>query len=779
MAVSTIRVLVVVDDPGEARLVESALEQAGRDQELSFMVARAETLAAGLDAVQAAPPDVALVDLSLPDASGIETVSRFRERAAHVPLILLHSSDDGIMGSRAVREGAQDYLLKGDTSPGHLCRAIRYAVERARSAAELKASEERYRLFVEGSPGVFYYVHAPDHRFLYLSSSVAGVTGYTPEEMLGKPYDDFLTGTPTEQEKIHQRTASVVRREQELAVYTSMTRHKSGRPIPIELVESPVIQDGRVVAVRGFARDITERYKAEAALRESERTARAFVDNSPYGIFRSHRDGTILDANAAMAHMLGYASSGELLSRNMSRDIWKSESDRRRAIELALSNDGRVAPRDCEWRRADGSIVVVRLTGLAARGEDGDQSYWHGYVEDVTPLRQAEAALRHGEKLAAVGQLVSGVAHELNNPLAAILLFVDMLLEDERFAGEEETLHVIRQQAQRSRAIVRDLLAFAGDHEKHRAPTELEPLINAVIDGLRPQVERLGARLVVDVGCDLGAVLIDRASFEQVMTNLVMNAVQASGRGGVVTVRAVCAATEARIVVEDNGPGIPPEVLRRIFEPFFTTKPIGEGTGLGLSVSLGIVRAVDGELIAENRRAAEGTGARFVVTLPREKTTAVTPATHDTGEYRAAVKPVMPEVARDKDTVLIVDDEDAIRAALGRFFARRGWEVIEAADGLAAMQQLLSPDATTTHFDLVISDLRMPGYSGIELHDQLLAERPEILDRLIFSTGDTASPEAAAFVARTRCEILAKPFTLASLVEMVERVRARARAPAV
>jgi CheY-like chemotaxis protein len=211
--------------------------------------------------------------------------------------------------------------------------------------------------------------------------------------------------------------------------------------------------------------------------------------------------------------------------------------------------------------------------------------------------------------------------------------------------------------------------------------------------------------------------------------------------------------------------------MNRIFEPFFTTKPLGEGTGLGLSVTLGIVQQMGGRIVAENRLANDrggvgvGGGARFTVTLPLDVATA--PAV-DLQTVRTPVPSSLGVVDGPAPRVLIIDDEPSLRAALRRFFTRRGWQVDEAEDGSEGLSALL---AARSNYSAVISDLKMPGCSGVELHDHIAAVAPELLDRIVFSTGDVASHEAAAFVQRTRCTVVQKPFELRALEQIVNRMR--------
>jgi PAS domain S-box-containing protein len=509
-----------------------------------------------------------------------------------------------------------------------------------------------------------------------------------------------------------------------------------------------------------------DRAHAAQSIRQSEASFRSFVENSPIGIYRSTGTGRLLAVNASLVQLLGYNSSGELLRVDMARDIFASVMDRERLFRQLEAN-GELRSADMDWRRKDGSTLTVRVSARAYRDERGSVWLSEGFVENVTPLRVAEQALRQSEKLAALGQLVSGVAHELNNPLAAILHFAEDLLDDERTSSDLEALSIIRDQARRSRAIVRDLLSFVRFRDAVREQVQLTDALASSVKALRPVIRDLGATLVAELPDANAEGHTDPAGLQQVVTNLVVNGAQASGRGGTVTLRATVADGELSLVVEDTGPGIPPRVMDRIFEPFFTTKPLGEGTGLGLSVTLGIVQQLGGRINVENRAAADGGGARFVVALPIDGggTGVSVPRTIMVESVAVATDGASPDSA---PRALIIDDEPSIRAALRRFFDRRGWQVEEAADGSDGLSALL---AGKFEYAVVISDLKMPGCSGIELHDHVAAVAPELLDRVIFSTGDVASREAAEFVQRTRCAVLQKPFELRALEAVVARMR--------
>jgi signal transduction histidine kinase/CheY-like chemotaxis protein len=376
---------------------------------------------------------------------------------------------------------------------------------------------------------------------------------------------------------------------------------------------------------------------------------------------------------------------------------------------------------------------------------------------------QLQARLAQSLRMEALGRLVSGVAHELNNPLAAILTFSEQLL-DEQGEGSSiaRPLGTIREQARRARAIVRDLLSFVRRREERREPADISVLVDRTVRALEADLLRQAVTLVVDVEPNLPLLACDPPGIEQVLTNLIDNAARAAPAGTVV-LRVRREREGVAIEVVDAGPGIPPQHLPRIFEPFFTTRGTGEGTGLGLSVSLGIVQQHGGELHAENRD--PGPGARFVAWLPLGEETrqpvAGRPSGLQAGPARGAA-----------GRALIIDDEEAVRASLRRYFERHGWRVDEAGDGAAGLAKLLA-SRDGPGYDLIVCDLRMPGLSGVEVHEWVRASCPELLRRMVFASGDTASPETAAFLTTSACPVLEKPFELSELASVVARVQAR------
>jgi len=390
-----------------------------------------------------------------------------------------------------------------------------------------------------------------------------------------------------------------------------------------------------------------------------------------------------------------------------------------------------------------------------------------------TERAELQARLAVAQKLEALGVLVSGVAHELNNPLTSILGFSDVVGGDPRLPADlREPLHTISEQAHRCRTIVRGLLDAARQRRAPRTLTSLAGVVGRVVRGMTPQLSKARVVVVNELIARDVDVPADPTGLEQVFSNLLSNALDALPDGGCVRISARQAPDERVVVrMEDDGPGIPAELRQRIFEPFFTTKGGRSSTGLGLAISQRILQAHGGTL-ALVERDDDQRGAAFDLSLPRYGTHHGDPGTFPIPPDPAASTPLPAGDADDPPTdivgkprVLVVDDEKPVRELLLRWLRQRGWSVQLAGDGREALALLRS----NLRIDMVVTDLRMPGMTGMELFDQIAANYPQLAARTIAITGDALSPDVANFVRRRACLVLEKPLDFARLADELAR----------
>ncbi len=598
-------------------------------------------------------------------------------------------------------------------------------------------------------------------RYLSANAAVEEQLGWSPEHILGDTVFDSID--EADRAKAEQAFGAVLRGATTLIDLRIRTADESRRLL--STTGAPILdENGRVVAVLFIARDVTAERERERQLAQNERNLRLIVrsvNETVFTIDRTMRFTAVYGRWGPNAPMAPSDLVGRTIREVLGETAGEAmEGPVRRAIQgetVEIEHELPTAAQPRNYRLLftplrDGDVSIVGATGVAY---------------DVTAQRQAErerdalqSRLEESRRIEAIGRLVSGVAHELNNPLTAILTFAEQLRAEPRSPGDAAALATIHGQAVRSRAIVRDLLTFVRPGQNRpKGRLDAGPVVGGAVRALEPHVSFMGVKLVF--ADQTGAWVDGEASgIEQAVTNLVLNAAHAAGAGGVVTVTVTVTEQECIIAVEDTGPGIAEAALPLLFEPFFTTKPIGQGTGLGLFVSLGIAQHHGGTLRAMNRPPSAGGGARFEFRLPRAAPPVESSARKTPPRSSAAIG-VRPRV-------LIVDDEQAIRVSLRRYFDRREWDVSEAADGAEALE-VISREGERA-FAMILCDLRMPGMNGAELHGILESRYPAALERMVFASGDLVSPEAVSLIKATRCRILEKPFELAALGALADEL---------
>jgi len=382
-------------------------------------------------------------------------------------------------------------------------------------------------------------------------------------------------------------------------------------------------------------------------------------------------------------------------------------------------------------------------------------------TQQLQDLKRAQAQLIQAAKLSAVGQLVAGIAHEMNNPLTSVIGYAQLLQETVTDPEIKQDLARIHQDAQRSARIVRNLLTFSRQHHAQRQYASPNEALKRTLALRSFQFKMDGIEVDLDLDPNLPNTMFDVYQLQQVFLNVMNNAHDAMLRthgGGRLSIRTSVIEDKGthyvRIEFIDDGCGIPPDVMDHLFEPFFTTKDVGEGTGLGLSISYGIVQEHQGRIWAENSVDAEAPGARVYIELP----VMVTESTQPMAEA------VQEEPATRMKRVLIVDDEEAIVSLVTRLLKRKGFAVDAATSGEGALRRLQE-----FKYDLIISDIKMPGMGGRLFYERVAESHPTLANRIIFSTGDVGNPETRAFLEERRNYTLNKPFNLKQIEDVVER----------
>ncbi len=405
-------------------------------------------------------------------------------------------------------------------------------------------------------------------------------------------------------------------------------------------------------------------------------------------------------------------------------------------------------------REIQGEHGVFALTAIPCFDAAGNCLYIIHVGKEITEEKKIREQLLQTEKMAAVGNLVSGVAHELNNPLAGVIGFSEILLERQEDAKTKKSLERIRDEAQRAAKIVKNLLTFARKHKPESVMADINGVLGRTLE-LRAYDLRVNKiKVTTDLSRDLPMTLADPNQLLQVFMNVITNAEQAMREAhgkGTLKITSSVAGSSIRVVIQDDGPGIKPEHLKQVFDPFFTTKPVGKGTGLGLSICHGIMKEHGGTISATS---TVGEGTTFIIELPVARG-APAPAQAP----RAAAPPAPPA------TVLVVDDEESIRELVKDALSARGHHVDVADSGENALAALAS-----RVYDLVVSDLKMPEMSGQEFYAKLQSDHPRLAERVIFTSGDTVSAETQSFLEKAGRSYLLKPFQVQDLVAEVEKL---------
>jgi two-component system cell cycle sensor histidine kinase/response regulator CckA len=754
---------MVEDNPDHAELVRILLS---KSPEHDWRFERVEGLKEALQLLSLRAVDLVLLDLNLPDSRGMETVARVRAQVPETPVVVATVDDDEALGIEAIQKGVQDYIVKGTLGPEELSRALVLAIERKKS----QVATAHLAAVVDHSQDAIVSASL-EGTILTWNPAAERICGYASADVVGRPFEMLF---PAGHEEFIQKTRQQLKAGEPIDPFDTVVLRRDGTRVYVSLSLAPIREpvapthrprpEPKVTGMVAVARDISQRKRDEEALRHSEEQYRLLFDTNPQPMWVYDGDSLrFLAVNDAAIRHYGY-SREEFLSMTL-RDIgppdeiaaFDEQVRRRRGWPERKPFN---LLRAWKHRRKDGSMVEVEVSVSAIRFEERDA--WLALAIDVTEKKRLEAQLLQAQKMESVGRLAGGIAHDFNNLLGVITGYGE-LARRQLAAGSPVLgrLDEMLKATARAADLTKQLLAFSRKQVLQPRVVNL----NVVTADMERMLRRLigeHIQLLTVYADPLGRVRADPGQVGQVIVNLAINARDAMPEGGRLMVETANtdldeAYTAGRpdvkpgryvmLSVTDTGVGMTPETLAQIFEPFFTTKGEGHGTGLGLATAYGIVRQSGGHIWTYSE---PGKGTTFRIYLPRvdEAAQPLAPGSEGTATVRGS------------ETILVVEDDEALRAIIAEVLEDAGYSVLTARNGDEAIRAAGEPRL----IDLVISDMVMPAMGGAVLAGHL----PHL--RFLFMSGYTELSVAEDGGLTRGAAFLEKPFTPGALLRKVRAV---------
>ena len=751
-------VLVVNDMPDQVEMMAHLLRQSG------YGILTARDGHEGLEVAQAEHLDLIISDVSMPLMDGIEMCRLIREQPelSTIPILLVSAvRRDRESVARGLRAGADDYL-EAPYDPMRLVARAAQLIERKRSNEALQESEAKYRELVENINDVIFAVDESG-LISYVNPVIESVAGYSPSEVLGRSFTEFIF--PEDLPGVLNNFRQVLAEKPQPSEYRIQT--KSGKTVWVRTSSRPNMVGGHAAGLRGVMTDITDRKRAEEALRASEAELRALFGAMTDVILVLDAEGRYLKIAPTNPSYL-YKPRADLVEKTLHQVFPKEEADFFLAhIRRALSEE-RMHRVEYKLQIDKTEVFFEGCVSPLSR----DSVVWIG--RDITEQKKAEAERKNleqqflqSQKVEAVGQLAGGIAHDFNNLLTAITGYSQLSMA--RLTSNDplrSNLEEIKKAGDRAVSLTRQLLAFSRKQMLQPKVLDLNLLVSDLERMLRRLIgENIELRSILDPA--LGNVKADPGQIEQIVMNLVVNARDAMPHGGKLTIEtaniflddeyakhhiAVRSGDYVMLAISDNGCGMNEETRARIFEPFFTTKEVGKGTGLGLSTVYGIVKQSGGNIWAYSE---VGKGTIFRVYLPR--------VSGDAEEYKRRTEPE--RAPQGCETILLVEDDQTVRRLTCEILVRYGYKVLNAAHGDEA---LIVCKRFANTIDLLLTDVVMPRMSGREVANQIAALRPEM--KVLFMSGYTDEAIVHHGVLDANTPFIQKPFAPDALAQKVRDV---------
>ncbi|MBW4672477.1 MAG: response regulator [Desmonostoc geniculatum HA4340-LM1] len=757
MAGEHIKVLLVEDNPGDVFLLQEFLKEVNT---VVVELMPVERLEKALNHLAKEIFDVILLDLSLPDSQGIETFVTAYQQAKATPIIVLTGIDDETLATRAMQEGAQDYLVKGQVTGDLLVRSMRYAIERQRADNALRQSEERFRVALKNSP-IFVYNQDRELRYTWIYNPSYELT---VEQILGKKDSDIIPVEDAQRLttiKLRVLNSGIGTREEVSITTKEITRY-------YDLTIEPLRNESQeVVGVTCASIDITER---QAALREHKlaqekiKEQAALLDVTTDAILVRDLKNQILFWNKGAETLYGWRTT-EAMGKSVSELLFDEASPEIEAALLEVISKGKWQGELTKLSKTGKEILVASRWSLVC-DEQGKPKSILSVDTDITEKKHLEAQLFRAQRLESIGTLASGIAHDLNNILTPILAGAQLL--PLKFPDADERtrhlLEILEINAKRGADLVKQVLSFARGVEGKRITLQVRHLIVELAKILKETFPK-SIEVSIDIPQDLWMVSGDSTQLHQVLMNLCVNARDAMPNGGILRISAenlfidenyARMNLEAKvgpytvISVSDNGVGIPSEILDRIFEPFYTTKDVGQGTGLGLSTALGIIKSHGGFV---NVYSEPGSGTSFKVYLPAVG-----------GMETFTIENSIPETGHG-ELILVVDDEVAIQEITKSSLEAHNYKTLIAGDGIEAIAIYAK---NIDKISAVLIDIMLPSLDGLTAIRTLKKINPEV--KIIASSGLMSDRKLSAVTEAGVNTFLSKPYTVKELLVCLQKV---------
>ncbi len=752
--VERLRVLIVEDSEDDAELLVRELKRGAGEVEWL----RVESGPAMRSALETREWDLVVADFHLPRFSALGALEVLRDTGLDIPSIIVSGSVGEEIAVQSMRAGARDFLLKGSLK--RLLPAVERELEQADQRRARREAEERNRLLaaiVQSSDDAIISTDVSGN-ILTWNQGAERTYGYSAAEMKGRPVSLL---EPAERRGEVAAYLVVLRTGAGLRRYETVRMRKDGVPVEVAVSLFPIPgAAGEIVGFASIARDITEKRRAEEALRASEERYRLLFENNPQPLWVfDEKTLAFLAVNQAACRHYGY--SGEEFLAMTIRDIRPKEEVAPLLERLAAEPDEYQESGIWRHRKKDDGVIEVEITSHPLRF-DGHKAQLVLAV-DVTERRLLEEQLRQAQKMEAVGQLAGGIAHDFNNLLTAILGYSELLLSR---VDKESPMHgdldEIRKSGERAASLTRQLLAFS--RRQVLDPKVLD--VNALVGNLEKMLRRLmgeDVELIALLEPSVGRIRADPGQVDQVLMNFAVNARDAMPRGGTLTIETQNADLDASyaqehmtvrpgsyvmIAVTDTGTGMDAATKAHIFEPFFTTKEKGKGTGLGLATVYGIVKQSGGYIWVYSE---PGRGTTFKIYFPRVESPAERLS-------RREPKPI----PQGTETILLVEDEQAVRTLTRTILKSKGYTVLEAGRADEALAMAASRPGV---IDLLLTDVVMPEMGGSDLATRLGELRPGI--KVLYMSGYTDDAIVRQGLVAQGMHFLQKPFTPDALAAKV------------